>query len=138
MERRRVDKVACYVVRDGTLLVFRHRDHPDAGVQVPAGTVEPGEDPADAAIRELREETGRDAFALVRELGRDERLFDESGRHERHSRRFFEFATLAPLPDRWSNRAEGAYWFEFFWTALTEDLELAGDQHVFIARLGPA
>jgi 8-oxo-dGTP pyrophosphatase MutT (NUDIX family) len=37
------------------MLVF---EHPTAGTQVPAGTVEPGEEPARAALRELLEETG--------------------------------------------------------------------------------
>ncbi|MBU1880260.1 MAG: NUDIX domain-containing protein, partial [Chloroflexi bacterium] len=37
------------------LLLFQH---PYAGVQVPAGTVEDGETPAQAALREAAEETG--------------------------------------------------------------------------------
>ena len=37
------------------LLVFRH---PLAGIQLPAGTVEKGEEPVEAAVREVREETG--------------------------------------------------------------------------------
>ena len=40
------------------LLVFEHRDIPDAGVQVPAGGIEADESVEDAARRELREETG--------------------------------------------------------------------------------
>lgn len=52
-------KVSCYVLRDGPhgreLLVFAH---PTAGVQVPAGSVEPREAPESAALREVSEETG--------------------------------------------------------------------------------
>ncbi|WP_240203208.1 NUDIX domain-containing protein [Streptomyces actuosus] len=40
------------------LLVFEHRDHADAGVQVPAGGVEAGELLGRAALREVEEETG--------------------------------------------------------------------------------
>jgi hypothetical protein len=65
----RVTKVICYVVRDGDPPIFRHRDHPDAAIQVPAGTVRTGEDPATAAIRETEWETGRRGFRLVRGLG---------------------------------------------------------------------
>lgn len=54
-----VPKVVVYVFRqDDYVLTFTQRDHSDAGMQVPAGTVEPGEHPDDAAVRELAEETG--------------------------------------------------------------------------------
>ena len=58
--RRTVRKAVCYVVREDHLLVFTHMGVPleITGVQVPAGTVHPGEDPAEAAVRELYEETG--------------------------------------------------------------------------------
>jgi 8-oxo-dGTP pyrophosphatase MutT (NUDIX family) len=56
-----LQKVAVLVTRPGPdgpeLLVFEHAGIP-AGVQVPAGTVEPGEDVRTAALRELAEETG--------------------------------------------------------------------------------
>lgn len=53
-------KVVSYVVRDRQLLVFSHDDIPleVVGVQVPAGTIEPGEQPEVAAVREVLEETG--------------------------------------------------------------------------------
>jgi 8-oxo-dGTP pyrophosphatase MutT (NUDIX family) len=54
------DKVLCYIVRDGRLLVFRHIDHSyeEVGIQVPAGSIRPDETPEEAALREAREETG--------------------------------------------------------------------------------
>lgn len=36
---------------------------------MPAGTIWPGEDPAEAALREAREETGLTRFTVVRKLG---------------------------------------------------------------------
>ena len=51
-------KVTAFVITASTphhLLVFKH---PMAGLQLPAGTVEPGEHPVAAASREVNEETG--------------------------------------------------------------------------------
>ncbi len=51
--------VLAVVARDGRVLLARRRNPPDAGRWgFPGGHVEPGELLADAAVRELREETG--------------------------------------------------------------------------------
>jgi 8-oxo-dGTP pyrophosphatase MutT (NUDIX family) len=69
---RTIAKVTAFVTRrapsgDGhELLVFRH---PDAGIQLPAGSVEPGESLAVAALREVEEETGLRDTQLVAHLG---------------------------------------------------------------------
>lgn len=51
---------------DEALLLFRH---PYAGIQIPAGTVEVGETPAAAALREAREESGLRDLVVERYLG---------------------------------------------------------------------
>lgn len=54
-------RVAAYVVRHravAELLVFDHVGLPEAGTQVPAGGVLPGEEPDDAVVREVTEGTG--------------------------------------------------------------------------------
>ena len=38
-------KVFAYLTHGHRLLVFRHADFPEAGIQVPAGTVQPDERP---------------------------------------------------------------------------------------------
>jgi 8-oxo-dGTP pyrophosphatase MutT (NUDIX family) len=55
----KIEKVTAFVTRETNhgleLLLFKH---PYAGIQIPAGTVEPDESPEKAVIREVQEETG--------------------------------------------------------------------------------
>lgn len=100
---RVVEKVVCYVVSDGHLLVFTHDDVPltMTGVQVPAGTIAAGEAPAEAAVRELREETGL-AGVVVRPLGIAD--YDLSpARAEIARRHYFELRVAnADITDIWT------------------------------------
>jgi len=50
-----IQKVLAYVTWGDKLLVFSHPDFPEAGIQVPAGTIEPGEEPEAAVLREAFE-----------------------------------------------------------------------------------
>ena len=56
------NKVLAYLTRINAdtveLLVFRHRDFPDAGLQVPGGSIDTAETPMAAAHREIFEESG--------------------------------------------------------------------------------
>ncbi|MDE0685674.1 MAG: NUDIX domain-containing protein [Candidatus Poribacteria bacterium] len=65
-----VQKVTAFIVRerDGVkeLLVFKH---PTAGIQIPAGTVEEGEDLETAVKREAYEETGLQSVEIENYLG---------------------------------------------------------------------
>ncbi len=104
---REVAKVVCYIVNDGRLVVFTHRDVPlaEAGIQVPAGTVRPGESTRAAALREAAEETGIVTFSSVRYLGR--RVYDQRPyRDERHLRSFFQLTPSGVLPERWVSQED--------------------------------
>lgn len=64
-----IEKVTAFITRPGQngreLLVFQH---PNAGIQLPAGTVEPGEDVETAVLREAFEETGLKQLTIARQL----------------------------------------------------------------------
>jgi len=61
---------ACPVVlRMAESLQILAFEHPLAGLQLVKGTVEPGEESADAAVRELFEESGVVATRLLADLG---------------------------------------------------------------------
>lgn len=65
-----LEKVTAFIVRQqpagSEVLLF---EHPTAGIQVPAGTVEEGEDLSSAALREGGEESGLGDLTLVACLG---------------------------------------------------------------------
>ncbi len=56
--RRLIRKVLAYVLRVGDFLTFTQPEHPEAGLQVPGGTVLAGEPCDRAVLRELAEESG--------------------------------------------------------------------------------
>jgi 8-oxo-dGTP pyrophosphatase MutT (NUDIX family) len=119
-----IAKVVIYVIQRGHLLVLDHPEAPQAGLQVPAGTVRPGEDLADAAGRELREETGIED-AVFRLLGTATYDMTPYGREEIHDRSFFlaELQEEQPIDRRWrrSETHDGVGVpdvFELYWLSL--------------------
>lgn len=133
-------KVMAYVVREQAgqreLLVFEHRDQAEAGVQVPAGTVEPGEDIRASVVRELEEEVGL-GHAHVRLEGKLAEAYEPSFDQQRH---VFAFTPVTALPDRWSHVVRGAgedagMVFECYWVAIQPGLRLAGGQERYLDRL---
>jgi ADP-ribose pyrophosphatase YjhB (NUDIX family) len=95
--------VVAYVVRDDALLVFDHRDFPEAGTQVPAGTVEGDEELESAVVREVLEETGVKA-RVVRSLGTADEI---APRGEPRRNHFFQLDTEDPR-DSWEHIVSGA------------------------------
>jgi 8-oxo-dGTP pyrophosphatase MutT (NUDIX family) len=124
-------KVFAYITHGRRLLVFRPPESPEAGIQVPAGTVQPGEDLAAAVLREAAEETGRTDLVLVRFLGeqvRDRRDVDRDvGRDEIHHRHFYHLRCTGDPPATWrhwetdpSDGSPGPIPFDFFWAPLPD------------------
>ena len=82
-------KAFAYVTNGHHLLVFRHPDVPEAGIQVPAGTVEPDEYPQEAALREAREETRLSGLMLAGFLREQIRPMADFGIEETHHCYFY-------------------------------------------------
>ena len=100
---------------------------------MPAGTIEAGEEPADAAVRETLEETGL-AARVIRELG--SATYDLSPTRDEIARRtFFQLELNEKAPERWTagemspSTAGSVESWECWWMPLTQ-------AHVLAAGLG--
>ncbi len=123
-----VEKAYGFVLREGAegreLLVFEHAGMPEAGLQVPGGTIDAGETPLQAVAREVLEESG-----LPLGGWRPAASFEVEGNL------WHCFVTRAEivLPDSWRcepmgpERAQGLR-FEYRWTPLEGGDALAGAQ----------
>jgi ADP-ribose pyrophosphatase YjhB (NUDIX family) len=132
----RYPKAVAYITRETQgrkqLLVFTHCDHPDAGVQVPAGTAHEGEELEATLFREVKEETGLSGLHLERKLAVHDYIHpDTYNIHERH---FFHMLALSDTADAWTwietsggeVPDEEGYVFNFFWLDLEAGIDLAG------------
>jgi 8-oxo-dGTP pyrophosphatase MutT (NUDIX family) len=138
-EHLRLSKVVAYITRisaqGGTeLLVFDHRDFPEAGTQVPAGTVEEGEAIEAALAREVEEETGLAGCSVVREIAVYDWVHPDT--HNTHERHVFHMLAPVSTPDVWTwietsggvvPESEG-YVFVYRWMPLDQLIDLAGNQ----------
>ena len=135
------DKVLCYIVRDGKLLVFRHTDfsYEEVGIQVPAGSIRDGEAPQAAALREAREETGLSGFKVVAKLG--ETYYDISPyRFEVQRRHVYHLELTEPAPERWASQEDHdgeqePTHFECFWVPLEAAHILQAGQGALLGSL---
>lgn len=137
-----VEKVVAYVTKGGRLLVFRHVDG-GAGVQVPAGTLEAGESPAEGVMREAREETGLESMEFRGFLGTRDYNMSRFGIAETHRRHYFHLECTGEAPEVWrhfetaasggpSTRIE----FELYRVELPDDVpELAAGQGDFLGEI---
>jgi 8-oxo-dGTP pyrophosphatase MutT (NUDIX family) len=138
-------KAYAYIVHEGRLLVFRHVDSPEAGIQVPGGTMEAGETPEAAALREATEETGLSGLKIVAFLG--EQLLDASdfGLDQIHQRYFFQLSCPENPPETWihyetdpSDGTPGPIAFEFFWAELPNSVPvLIAEMDYFVESIMP-
>lgn len=97
-----VEKVVAFVLHGDRVAVFR-QDDDDSGLQVPAGTLRDGEEPADGALREAQEETGLTGLRVMHYLGTYE--WDISPiREEIQRRHVFQLAVDGTPPGIWTSQ----------------------------------
>ena len=122
-----LQKVLAYITRPSgasqEVLVFRHRDHPEGGLQVPGGTVTLDEPLDEAVRREVTEESGLSELVLIGQIARAP--FHAQGTNEWQERNVFHLEARADLPDRWTHivQAQGedrGLAFVFGWMPVDE------------------
>ncbi len=141
-ESRRTEKVLVYLTRGRSLLLFRHVHHPEAGVQVPGGTIKPGEGPVAAAHRELAEEAGLTGARFGRVMTRYLYSMAVYGRAELQDRTLVHLTYDGDTPPRWRHAEEDSEGggapidFEFFWHDLDAiPPELIAGHGLFLSQL---
>jgi 8-oxo-dGTP pyrophosphatase MutT (NUDIX family) len=146
-QRPRKEKVLTYITmasgngdKSVKLLVFRQPEFPDAGVQVPAGTIEPHENKQNAALREAEEETGLRDLRVERCLGSYE--YDMLPYRDEVQTRHVFHLTVSHARPRWQHYERNSsihsepISFEFEWIDLSDtSIELAGGQDHMLPEL---
>ncbi|WP_374079805.1 GNAT family N-acetyltransferase [Bdellovibrio bacteriovorus] len=122
------DKAVAYItrVKDGKtqLLVFDHDEkYADAGTQVPAGTVDPGEDPAQTVLRETFEESGLQNLKIESKID-EYQFFGDYAKAFLH-RHVFHLTSSEAIADRWTHKVQGSgddegHNFHYFWIDLAD------------------
>lgn len=139
---RTVQKVIAYITQGERLLVFSHPYEPEAGIQVPGGSVEPDESPEQAVLREAQEETALSDLTIVSKLG--EQVIDVSdyGRDEIYHRHFYHVRFTGKSAERWrtvekfSSDGTGEHIFELYWVHMPDEVpELIADQGAFLSKV---
>jgi 8-oxo-dGTP diphosphatase len=134
-----IHKVFAYITNRNRLLVFRHTDFPEAGIQVPAGTVLPNEDLEVAVLREAEEETGLRDLTIKTYLGEQIRDMADVGKKEIHHRHFYHLLCGGAPPEEWqhdetdpSDGSPSPIYFEFFWAEMPDQLPALIADHGFM------
>ncbi|MGI8968203.1 MAG: NUDIX hydrolase [Chloroflexota bacterium] len=136
-------KVVDYITLGDCLLVFRHPDAPEAGIQVPAGTVEEGEDSHAAVLREATEETGLTGLKIASFLGEQRRDMADYGRDEIQLRSLYHVRCSTDPPASWrryelhpSDGNNRPIEFDLFWVQAPNEIpDLVGDQGAKLPQL---
>ena len=134
-------RVFTYITRENELLVFDHVDYKYLEPQIPGGTIEQGEEPEIAAIREATEETGLSQFLVRNFLGSFIQDLRPIGRDETVHAWFYHLETSDQTDPRWRHfeldPSEGTdpIEFELYWVPLTNIPKLGGIDNAMLSEL---
>ncbi|MFW9854711.1 MAG: NUDIX domain-containing protein [Candidatus Thorarchaeota archaeon] len=125
-----IRKVIAYITTKDKLLVLSHPYSPEAGLQVPSGTVNEGELVENAVMREVLEETGLKDVRIESYLGKSKFLYLNLN-HDRYCF-YFHLICNQKTPSRWrieekkpSALSEGEEYpiiFELYWIPIREGM----------------
>ena len=121
------------------LLAFRHRDQTLAGLQVPAGTVDEGEDIVQSAKREVFEESGLVLDDSLSFRGAFEYIRPDNGTS--HLRHVFHHHYTGDTQEQWTHVVSGVgddaqLVFEYAWYPVTNCIDgLIGQQGRYLPSL---
>ena len=136
-------KAMAYITHGNRLLVFRQPNFPEAGIQIPGGSMDPYERSEDAVLREAFEETGLVGLTISAFLGdvqHDLEPYGERGTIDRH---YFHLRIDGDVPETWHHveldPSEGEHenvLFELFWVELPDGVpDLVGHRGEMIPEL---
>lgn len=137
-------KVFAYITR-GTeeqreLLVFEHDGEPEAGLQVPGGTIEDDELLIDALYREVQEETGLPSSVLDF-VGKVHKYnYYPEHKDKVYERNIFHFEYIGERVDSWEHKVvsdgqDNGRVFTFHWEPVNKLPQLAAEQDKAIELL---
>lgn len=137
------EKVLAYITRHRNgeleLLVLEHRDIPEAGIQIPGGTVDAGESIAEALVREVYEESGLTLENAGTLLGRFQ--WFRKDRNELHHRNVFHISAPREVAEEWlhivkSNGEDSEMPFRFYWLPVAKAKgKLAADLDAYLGEI---
>lgn len=129
-------KVLAYIFRASNglreLLVFDHRDTPEVNPQVPAGTVDLGEEIEKAILREVYEESGLKLSSYDSYLG--EFIYHRKDLNQIHKRNVYIFS-INEIRDKWTHivsdgEEDKGQEFDFYW------LPIEKARQTLVAQMG--
>jgi len=139
---RQKTKVLGYIIKGFNesihLLIFSHRDFPNAGLQVPGGTIEEGEELQIGMLREIKEESGLSEFSSVNYLGKS--IYIAKSKQELHERHFFQLNYGGRKEGNFihevtSGKEDKGLVFHYQWVPLREIPPLAVNLDCMIGRI---